>query len=514
MVGRILRWMFVSLLTFGLLFYMGYTLRWPMMVNAPVMHYVVFLMRHGLSPYRDITDMNMPGAYLMESFGMSVFGGGDLGWRLYDFFLLATLMVAMVIIARPHDWLAGVFAAGLFALRHGSEGPWFAGEREQEMTVLVAVSCAALFLSVRRKRPWIAVVFGLCAGLAAAVKPTLLPFGLCSLVLLYFTLRKQRRAAMPYVLWSLGGLAFPLIASLLFLFHYHAFHSLLFVLRAVTPIYASLNDPGKRFLVSHVAPREWIPLGALALLCAVALRRAWDWERWVVLLAVVCGLVSYFVQQKGFWYQRYMFISFGLLLVALEFLPPGKGPWLRWLSYAGLLYATLYLVPRYVRSFHRLPGSSPLTLAMEKDLTTIGASHLQEQVQCFDITFGCLNSLYHLNLVENTGFTGDLLLFPQHLNPATEYYRELFWKTQAARPANVLILTNQEFGQENSYARLARWPEFTTYLAQNYTLQLERRFSREDKYADQPPAPEELAPAYRLYLRRGENFPPLTDRVR
>ncbi len=51
---------------------------------------------------------------------MRVFGGGDLGWRVYDFFLLAVLMGSMVVIALPLDWLAGVYAAGLFALRHGA----------------------------------------------------------------------------------------------------------------------------------------------------------------------------------------------------------------------------------------------------------------------------------------------------------------------------------------------------------------------------------------------------------
>ena len=40
--------------------------RWPLVGDASLMHYVVFLMDHGASPYRDIAEMNMPGSYLAE----------------------------------------------------------------------------------------------------------------------------------------------------------------------------------------------------------------------------------------------------------------------------------------------------------------------------------------------------------------------------------------------------------------------------------------------------------------
>ena len=34
---------------------------WGIGQDSRLMHYVVFLMRHGFAPYRDIVDMNMPG---------------------------------------------------------------------------------------------------------------------------------------------------------------------------------------------------------------------------------------------------------------------------------------------------------------------------------------------------------------------------------------------------------------------------------------------------------------------
>ena len=506
-----LRLLFLGVLAAALGYYAVFTWRWPMLVNPPIMHYVVFLMRHGLRPYADITDMNMPGAYLLERFGMLLFGGSDLGWRLYDLFLGAALMVAMVVIARPYNWLAGVYAAGLFALQHGSEGPWFLGEREQEMAVLLVASSAFLVVAVRRARPLYGAGFGLLAGMAASIKPTLAPFALVSLVLLRWTLKRRGVGASPYLLWSAGGLFVALALNLLFLLWYGALPAFLFLLRTVTPVYSGLSAPALRSLLLEAAPRGFLPLAGLAgvaLLC----RRQWNWERSLLLLGVLCGLLSYMIQRKGFWYQRYTFLSFALLLAGLEILPrlkENRQAWAYAISSIALLYAALHLVPRDLRVLRTKPGPSALTAAMESDLEQLGGNRLQREVQCFDITFGCLNSLYHLGLVENTGFTGDLLLFPERTNPASEYYRQLFWKLQATHPASVIVLTNQDFGHPNSFQRLAFWPAFSQWLAQNYELSVARSFPSEDRLRGESPLASANVPTYRIYLRKGQTFPVL-----
>lgn len=504
----LLRWAFGIALSAALISFAVQTRHWPMMVNAPIMHYVNFLMSHGLRPYRDISDMNMPGAYLLERFGMSLFGGGDAGWRVYDFFLLAVATVAMVLIARPYDWLAGLYAGGLFALRHGSEGPWFAGEREQEMAVLLLVACALLFAAVRGKRPALAAGFGFLAWMAASIKPTLAPFALCCPVLLFLELRRRQLVPTRYLLWAAGGLLGAVAVTVFFFWRYDAFGPFLFILRKVTPLYVALNDPGMRFLVRHVAPDEWLPIAALGIVSLLG-HRFWNWEYSVILLASGCGLLSYFVQHKGFFYQRYTFITTGLLLVSLLIFPARDVRKGRWLACAALLYAIVFVIPKYLRELPYLPQWSPLTVAMERDLSTLGRDNLQGEVQCFDVTFGCLNSLYHLGLIENTGYTGDLLLFPMTPNSATDYYRNLFWKLQAAHPADVIVVSNQDIVPVDTYMRLSRWPEFASYLQHDYVLAAERSFPYEDKFKGQPPAPLEFAPGYRIYLRNGVRFPPL-----
>jgi len=168
--------MFALILCAAVGFYVHKSIHWRVMADTSVMHYVNFLMDQGWAPYRDILDFN-PGAYFIEGWAMHLFGGGDLGWRFYDFSLLAILIASLIIISLPYDWFAGLFAGVIFLLIHGAEGPWNAGQRELLMITLIMVSYAFLFTALRRRKPLLALPFGFAIGLAASVKPTAVRLG-------------------------------------------------------------------------------------------------------------------------------------------------------------------------------------------------------------------------------------------------------------------------------------------------------------------------------------------------
>src|SRR6266568_9521603 len=126
--GRSREAMTLLLLTMLAIFVMR-TWHWPLVGDAALMHYNVFLLDHGMAPYRQIIDPNMPGTYLVEGAIMHAFGGSALTWRMFDLFLLACAGVAMIVITLPYDWFAGVFAATLFALIHGRDGLIQLGQR-------------------------------------------------------------------------------------------------------------------------------------------------------------------------------------------------------------------------------------------------------------------------------------------------------------------------------------------------------------------------------------------------
>jgi hypothetical protein len=475
------------------------TYRWPLLWDAQVFHYGNFLIEHGFAPYRDIIDMNMPGAYLIDGWAIKVFGAGDLAWRIFDFTLLGTLSLAMVAIARPYDWLAGLFAGVMFALIHVSEGPQNSGQRDEIMTVLIIAGCALLFESRRRRSPWMMIPFGLSFGMASSVKPTVAPLAVLLLVMALWGPRRKGEAVASYI-WSsiLGGaVAVAVVAG--FLMHHGSAGALLATTRRLTAYYAGIDR-----LSFHLLLRFSVPLAVLLLLpfaIAVAcVDRYWkNWEHLAILVGAAFGTFSYFVQGKGYPYHRYIFAAFALLWIAIQLTLAMRQAeaWVRVVTIAGLSVGVLVLVPAYTQTTLQMHPVNLFTPALEDDLSRMGADHLQRKVQCLDLIDGCLNALYHLHIVQNTGSMGDLLLFTPDKGPVVDYYRDEFWNSLMKNPPSVIVLSNEWFNRVPTFAKLDEWPQFSGYLAGNYKLVISRQFD------------EEAHHAYRIYVRHGMSFPAL-----
>jgi hypothetical protein len=492
----LLRLLMVSAFAVSAAYYVYGSWHWQLAVDSPVMHYVNFLMEHGLKPYSDITDNNMPGAYFTEAWAMRVFGAGDLGWRLYEFFLLAVLTGSLVVIAKPYDRLAGVFAGGLFIVMHGAEGQNFAVERELVILVLLTVAYAAIFTAERRRWPALMLLAGFTSGLAASIKPTFLPLPAALFAVMAFVLWRRKVSPASYLLWALLGLIAAAALDVRFLLHYNALPGFLFIMRKVLPAYGSLQRFGVGHLIGLLFPPGFIWLVLLCVAAGLARRGrhgAWTWEQWAIAIGVVFGLLSYFVQGKGFEHHRYTYLVLLFLLLGIELLGALNRPGApRVMAVAAVLYLLLWVVPYYGREIHRRGrGTAGIAGAMEGDLQALGgAADLQQKVQCFDLVYGCLNALYHLQIVENTGFTGDLLFFNQREDGAVKYYRDLYWSLEDRNPATVIVLSNEVLLQPNSFDKIYGYPRWAEYLARNFTQVNERRF---------PPNGD----GYRIYVRNG-----------
>ena len=502
---RMMQWLraaTIGVLLAAVVYYIAFSARWPVLRDASVMHYVNLLIDHGLRPYREISDNNMPGAYLADRFGVLLFGGGDFAWRLYDWFLLATITASMVLIAKPYDWVAGLYGGLMFALLHGSEGPDFPVEREEVVTALLLAAFALLCFAVRRRTPSFLVFCGFLTGMAGSIKPTLAICGPLLLLALGVRLRTEGKRVWLYLLYGTAGIAAAGLLVLAYLRRYDAVQPLLFLLTKVLPGYVSLNHKSLGDLLRTMMPLNLMPLAAAALVLAIAMRR-WDWERSLLVLGMLLGAASYLAQRKGSIYHRYPFVAFLLLLIGMELmLALRQRGWPRLLGALALLLTLCVSVPHYLKELRASPPNSTMAmaLAMAGDLRRLHGADLQRNVECLDLTYGCFSALYREGIVENNGFTGDLALFSPHRSAAETFYRDSFWRMTQDHPPAVFVVTNEWFPQELNFAKLDTWPQFRAYLQANYTLAVRRSFPLPDQASPADDATVGV-PAYRIYIR-------------
>jgi hypothetical protein len=480
------------------------TWRWPLVWDAQVFHYIHFLIDHGFAPYRDIPDINMPGVYVLEGWAMQIFGGSDLGWRVYDFTLLGVLSLAMIVITLPYDWLAGLFAGVMFALLHANDGPWNSVERDEVMTVLIVVAYAFLFEGMRRRKPWLLLAFGLSMGMAATIKPTTAPLGVVLLALAAWKIRKKDEAVAPYLSYSIAGAAIAVGIVLSFLLRHHALHAFLETARRTIPFYAALEPSSIGTLLRFLPKKVEVVMLPFALAAAFANRQWKSWERPAILLGIAFGVFSYLAQGKGYDYHRYPFTAFLLLWMATELtLAMRNAGWCRCVGVAGLSAGILFGAPLYLYHVDHLHADSDF-VKLENDLAAMGVGRLQHQIQCMDLVQGCYTALYHLKIVQSTGMMGDVLLFATEKSPVVDYYRAQYWKELTSNPPAVIVLTNEWFGHLPTFDKINQWPSFASYLRDNYQVVIARNFGEHPGRLNRTQSTDH---AYRIYLRKGVSLP-------
>ncbi len=476
---------------------------WPLTGDASLIHYVVFLMHHGIQPYRDIVDMNLPGAYVLEAFAMSVFGAGSAGCRVYDLSLLALASVSFFIILRRRGRLAGLLASALFILIHGRDGPLMTSERDLAAAAFFLFAAAMLFTFFRGNpkvllADVLCVVAGASAGMALCIKPTLLPLAGGLFLWMLWMLRRQGTAIERPCASVAVGTMLPLGASAVFLFRHHAIGAFWRDLHGLIPYHASIDN----FSLGHLLWHSISPLLAMLLLWLAA---AWllrdeppDPERIALMLCALGGLLSYLLQRKAFWYQRYPYLAFLIPIFVIDFTRLLRSrTWERCVGIAGMatgvVLATACLF--HLKKFDR--GEPPRQLL--QDLSTYGTPQgLSGRIQCMDTIGGCIDALYHDRIVQSTGFLYDCYMLDGN-NPVALDLRRRFWQQMERNPPRVIVVTDSDcYRPEHNFNRFAKWPEFQSYLATNFVLERESGPLPPVRYWSHPME----AYQYRVYVRR------------
>ena len=469
---------------------------WPLVNDGALLHYISFMMDGGNAPYRQLLDMDLPGALLLDWSVVHLVGPGPAAWRVFDALLLLAASTAIFAMSRPYSRFAGIFAAALFWLLHLRDGMGQAGQRDLIEAALLLAMVAFTFHAVRAGRPWPFLLAGLCAGVAVTIKPDSLLLAVLILALTLQQLRRTARPILPAALLSTAGFLIPLVAVGVFLLRQHALVAFWTTLTEIIPFYASL---GRQSLPALL--RDWLSAPLRLLLVATAAlafahRQRWSWERTVLVAGVVWGLASFLLQGKGFPYHRYPSVAFLLLwcgLTCVEALR--RSGWPRILGAVALLYGTLVIAPLSLTRAVHATWTNALLDALQSDLTKLHDGRLDGSVQCIDSIVGCNTVLLRLQLHQQTGMLSDFLIFGPDTVPAIRRTRETFWQQIATRPPRVIVVTGALHPgppDTRPFVKLDTWPAFAAFLDTRYTLATERSF-----------APGMNGPlAYRIYTLR------------
>jgi hypothetical protein len=447
--------------------------RWPLVHDAPLMHYVVFLMEHGLAPYRDIVDMNMPGSYIVEWTVMHTLGRGAHAWFSWDVLTGVAAIVASVWIAGPKRRWAGVVGGGLTYLYHLSDGAWNLGQRDWMVAVLLLVAFGFLFACLRTgQAAWVAGFVCSC-GLASSIKPLAVLMVAVFLPVLLWLQRGEARKAVATLGWAAVGAVPPALIVVLFLNHWRVWVEYLAILHGLVPYYAGLGNTGRMDLI-----QLWAPLGVKVMVGAAAWLfwryRAWrSWESSLLAAGAVCGFAFFVIQRKGWSYHSYTLVAFALLWVMVQVdtaLRAKNG--LRFVAVGVLVLAAL-IVPQSLLNaeVHNVYPTATLE-ELQTDLDQLGGPALSGQVQCLDMTMGgCVTVLLRMQLVQSTGFLYDFYLFPARENSVARQMQQRFLARMEAAPPKVLVLSSHVWpGDTYGYEQVARWPEFKDFLTHKYEL--------------------------------------------
>ena len=510
----------------ALLFFF-WTWRWPLIGDASLMHYIVFLMERGWAPYRDFGDMNMPGSYLVELAGMHVFGMGALAWRLFDFTLLGLAAVAFFVIARRGQWLAGLFAASLFILIHGRDGVEQGGQRDLTMAVCLIAGTALLAAALRagawsKRVPWLAAAFGLLSGVALAIKPSIGPLSLVQWGLAAWALgsgvdqRRPMRArgvAWRYAAPAVAGWLLAPAVVVVFLVREHALAAFGATLREIVPYYAGLGHRPLGYILLHgISPLQPLVIIWFLLLALRPLSVDWrrDWERNLLVAGALFSLISCIVQARALPYYRYPLLAFLLPLMGLD-LARTFAAWARTvasarmrtagtLSALALGFAGFFLAPQSAVLIHRYRWwQTDFIASLEENLLALGGAGLSHHVQCIDTNRGCGNVLYDMRLEPVTGVLSDFLLLGKSDEAAVRETRAEFSRQVENSPPWVIVVSSPLYLDAlDDYRKLDRWPAFASFLRDDYVLETQWTPKRMQRLWSR----EELPAGYRVYVLR------------
>jgi hypothetical protein len=466
MIDRVLSWTAIGAGTGLLAWVVGRSMTWPLVHDAPLLHYIARRIGEGAVPYRDLFDMNFPGVYLLHLLVVSALGPGDLAWRLFDLTWLAAWALGAAAFTAPWGRPAAATAAGLLALYHLGGGAWQAGQRDFLLGPFLILGALGVARWMESRRRGSLAWGGLALGAALTIKPhTVVLAAAFAMMIVVTAWRAGDGVAGPLASFATGAAVAPLavVGWLAVAGALPAWRAI--VIDYLIPLYSRLGRPADWAVYR---PYAWLPIAAGVLLSVGSALAAGRFgvRHAVAALGVLYGVVHFVGQGKGWEYHLYPLATFGVVTMVAG-LPVAIRHWRRPASVLLLICVALTLA--LLGDKARAVGPA----GWERDKVDRAGRLAAElapmlapgdTVQVFDTTAGGVHALLRLGVREPTRFLYDFHFFHDPGHPTIDALRaELIRALDACPPA--LIVLFEEGWPVGGYERFDTFPALADRLS-------------------------------------------------
>ena len=460
---------------------------WPLIHDAPLMHYVAWRIGEGAVPYRDVFDMNFPGVYLLHVLALELFGVGDAGWRAFDLTWLAGTSLAGAALAAPWGGLAAAGAGLFFAAYHLAAGAWQTGQRDFLLCPFLLLAALGVARWAERPGQRTSLAWGgLALGAGITVKPHA---GLFAAALLVLVAAVARGGGRPFNrgLVSDGGFPAPrrlvtrtaaasvaifaaaivvpalaVVAWLAVVGALPAWYGI--VVDYLVPLYSRLGRPDRwTFYRWHV----WIPIlaGVTLSLGSALVSRRFSTRHAVVTVGLGYGVAHFFGQGKGWEYHLYPLAAFAAVAIFAE-----AQRQLEAISLAALPLLASIVAAGAMLGLKGVDAADPAWIAAKERRVSAVVADLdgrispEDFVQVLDTTGGGIHALLRLHAVQPTRFIYDFHFYHDVHTRAVQRLRDEFLTGFDAHPPKFVVLFERGW-PTGGYERVDDFPELRLRLS-------------------------------------------------
>jgi hypothetical protein len=459
----------------GVVVHVGWgSLSWPLVHDAPIMHYIVWRIGEGAVPYRDLFDMNFPGVYLLHLAVLRALGAGDAAWRSFDLAWLGLTSLVVAALAAPWGRLAAAGGALFFAAYHLGGGAWQAGQRDFLLCPLLLLGALGVVRWSERGQGSALVLAGLAVGAGVMIKPhaVLLALALSVLVLLAPPSGGSRWGAAALFAGGVAVVPAAVLSWLAVIGALEPWREIVF--GYLLPLYSRLGRSASWTVY------RWALWPAIALALAVSVGHALGsgratFRHRVVLTGLGYGLLHYVGQGKGWEYHLYPLAAFAAALLfsgvaaVLRTRPLLAGVPL--LASLGILVVLLGRTGAVTAEAGWIRDKERAVGMLTRDLDE--RRRRGDLVQVLDTTDGGVHALLRLRLVEPTRFLYDFHFFHDTGDPVIDALRAEFARGLELRPPRFIVLFRRGWpgGREE---RIEGFPALARLLAGRYVIAIGR----------------------------------------